>query len=157
MPAGMGHPQPPWATCSVRHHPLGEKLPPHIQPKPALSQFKTIPPCPVVIHPRKQPFPLLFMHSLQVLEGHNEVSRSLLFFNLNNSNSLNLFSQERCSSPLLILVASSGLVPRAPCLSFAGGPRPEVQVESKVCVRSRDMWQELVHSTEGESTYKTVM
>jgi len=24
MPAGMGHPQPPWATCSVRHHPLGE-------------------------------------------------------------------------------------------------------------------------------------
>jgi len=24
MPPGMGHPQPPWATCSVRHHPLGE-------------------------------------------------------------------------------------------------------------------------------------
>ena len=42
MPAGMGHPQPPWATCSVRHHPLGEKLPPHIQPKPPLSQFRTI-------------------------------------------------------------------------------------------------------------------
>jgi len=28
----------------VRHHPLGEKLPPHIQPKPPLSQFKTIVP-----------------------------------------------------------------------------------------------------------------
>jgi len=28
MPPGMGHPQPPWATCSVRHHPPGEKLPP---------------------------------------------------------------------------------------------------------------------------------
>ena len=27
MPPGMGHPQPPWATCSVRHHPLGEELP----------------------------------------------------------------------------------------------------------------------------------
>ena len=54
MPAGMGHPQPPWATRSVRHHPLGEKLLPHIQPKPPLSQFKTIPPCPVTIHPRKQ-------------------------------------------------------------------------------------------------------
>ena len=26
MPAGMGHPQPPWATCSVRHHPLGENF-----------------------------------------------------------------------------------------------------------------------------------
>jgi len=74
MPAGMGHPQPPWATCSVRHHPLGEKLPPNIQPKPSLSQFKTIPTCPITIHPRKQPFPLLFIHSLQVLEGHNEVS-----------------------------------------------------------------------------------
>ena len=40
MSAGMGHPQPPWATCSVRHHPLGKKLPPHLQPKPPLSQFK---------------------------------------------------------------------------------------------------------------------
>ena len=54
MPAGMGHPQPPWATCSVRHHPLGEKLLPNIQPKPPLSQFKTIPPCPITIHPHKQ-------------------------------------------------------------------------------------------------------
>ena len=51
-----------------------EKLPPNIQPKPPLSQFKTIPPCPVTIHPHKQPFPLLFIHSLQVLEGRNEVS-----------------------------------------------------------------------------------
>jgi len=75
MPPGMGHPQPPWATCSVRHHPLGEKHPPNIQPKPPLSQFKTILPCPLTIHPRKQPFLLLFIHSLQVLEGHNEVSR----------------------------------------------------------------------------------
>jgi len=70
----MGHPQPPWATCSVRHHPLGEKLPPNIQPKPPLSQFKTIPSCPITIHPHKQPFPLLFIHSLQVLESHNEKS-----------------------------------------------------------------------------------
>ena len=27
----------------VHHHPLCEKLPPNIQPKPPLSQFKTIP------------------------------------------------------------------------------------------------------------------
>ena len=33
-------------------HPLGEKLPPHIQRKPPLSQFKTIPLCPITIHPR---------------------------------------------------------------------------------------------------------
>jgi len=61
----MGHPQPPWATCSVRHHPLGEKLPPHIQPKPPLSQFKPIPPHPITIPPHEQPFPLLSIHSLQ--------------------------------------------------------------------------------------------
>jgi len=30
----------------VLHHPLCEKLLPNIQPKPPLSQFKTIPPCP---------------------------------------------------------------------------------------------------------------
>jgi len=56
----------------VRHHPLGEKLLPNIQPKPLLSQFKTIPPCPITIYPRKQPLPLLFILPLQVLEGHNE-------------------------------------------------------------------------------------
>ena len=69
MPPGMGHPQPPWATCSVRHHPLCEKLLPNIQPKPPLSQFKTIPPYAITIHLRKQPMPLLFVCSLQVLEG----------------------------------------------------------------------------------------
>ena len=37
----------------VCHHPLCEKLPPNIQPKPPLSQFKTISPCPVTIHPCK--------------------------------------------------------------------------------------------------------
>ena len=54
--------------------PSGGKTSPHIQPKPPLSQFKTIPPCPITIHPRKQPFPFLLICSLQVLEGHNEVS-----------------------------------------------------------------------------------
>ena len=38
------------------------------------SQFKTIPPCLITIHPCKQPLPFLFICSLQVLEGHNEVS-----------------------------------------------------------------------------------
>jgi len=39
-----------------------------------MSQFKTIPPCPVTIPPHNQPFPRLFICYLQVLEGHNEVS-----------------------------------------------------------------------------------
>ena len=58
----------------VQHHPLCEKLPPNIQPKPPLPQFKTIPPCSITIHLSKQPFSLLIIHSLQVLEGHSEVS-----------------------------------------------------------------------------------
>ena len=69
MPPGMGHPQPPWATCSVHHHPLGEKLPLTIQPEPPLLQFKTIPLCPIIIHPRKMLSPLLLIRSLQILEG----------------------------------------------------------------------------------------
>src|SRR5699024_8009122 len=46
----------------------------NIQPKPPLSQFKTILPCPITLHPHKQPFPFLFICSLQVLKSHNEVS-----------------------------------------------------------------------------------
>ena len=64
----LGQPAP------VCHHPLCEKLPPNIQPKPLPSQLKTVPPCPITIHPCKQLFPLLFICSFQVLEGRNEVS-----------------------------------------------------------------------------------
>src|SRR5699024_3309469 len=45
-----------------------------IQPKPPLSQFKTIPLCCITTHPCKQPLPFLFIRFLQVLGGHNEVS-----------------------------------------------------------------------------------
>ena len=73
----QGHQPPDQAAQSqpvpVRHHPLCEKLPPNIQPKPPVSQFKTISPCRTTIHPCKQPLSLLFICSLQVLEGHNEV------------------------------------------------------------------------------------
>ncbi len=54
------------AHVPVRHHPLCEKLPPNNQPKPPLFQFKIISPCPITIHPRKQPFPFL-LFPLQVL------------------------------------------------------------------------------------------
>ena len=36
----------------VPHHPLGEKLPPNISPRPPLSHFKTIPACPITTPPR---------------------------------------------------------------------------------------------------------
>ncbi|XP_074718070.1 cytochrome b5 reductase 4 isoform X1 [Strix uralensis] len=49
--------------------------------------------------------------------------RSLLFSRLNSSNSLSLSSQGRCSSPLIIFVASSGPPPTGPCLSCAEDSR----------------------------------
>ena len=45
------------AHIPVRHHPVREKLPPNNQPKPPLSHLKTISPCPIAIHPPKQPLP----------------------------------------------------------------------------------------------------
>ena len=81
-------------SVPVSHHPLCEKLPPNIQPKPPLSQFKAIPPCPIAIHPHKQLLPLLFISSLQVLEGQSEVSPK--------PSSLNLSSQEKVLEYLLL-------------------------------------------------------
>ena len=48
--------------------------------------------------------------------------RSLLFSSLNSPNS-RLSSQERCSSPRIIFVASSGPIPTGPCLSCVEGSR----------------------------------
>ena len=39
-----------------------------------LPQLKTIPPCPLTINSRQQSFPILLIRSLQVLQGHSEVS-----------------------------------------------------------------------------------
>ncbi|KAK4831309.1 hypothetical protein QYF61_016798 [Mycteria americana] len=49
--------------------------------------------------------------------------RSLLFSRLNNPNSPSLSPQQRCSSPRIIFVASSGPAPTAPCPSCAEDPR----------------------------------
>ena len=49
---------------------------------------------------------------------------SLLFSKLNKPSSLSLSSQQRCCSPLSILVPSSGPTPAAPHPSCPGGPRP---------------------------------
>ena len=50
--------------------------------------------------------------------------RNLLFSKLNKPSSLNLPSQERCSSILIISVACSRPAPTTPCLSCAEGSRP---------------------------------
>ena len=75
------------------------------------SQYKTIPSCPITVHPRKQPFPFLFILSLQVLEGHNEVSPQP---------SLLQAKQAQCPQPFLIgevLQCSSGHIPNVPRLA----------------------------------------
>ena len=56
------------------HHSPGKELPPAIQPKSSLFQLKTFSPCPAVIYPFKEFTPLLFIGSLQVLKGCNEVT-----------------------------------------------------------------------------------
>ena len=66
-PPGTGHPQPLWAAP-------GKELPPNIQPKSSLFQLKTIPLCHAVIYPFKEFTPFLFIGSLQVLKGCNEVT-----------------------------------------------------------------------------------
>ena len=44
------------------HHSHRKELPSDVQTKSSLSQFKTTPPCPITIHPHKQPFPLLLIN-----------------------------------------------------------------------------------------------
>ena len=57
------------------------------------------------------------------MKGYIKYFQSLLFSRLNSPNSLSLSSQERCSSPWSIFVASSGPTSTAPGLSCAEGSR----------------------------------
>jgi len=80
------HPTWPWAPpgtgiynlsgqpVPAPHHSRSKELPPNIQPKSSLFQLKTFPPCPALIYPFKEFTPFLFIGSLQVLEGCNEVT-----------------------------------------------------------------------------------
>ena len=79
-----GHPQPLWTAVPAPHHSHRKGLPPDIRPKSSLLELKTISPCPAVIYPFKELTPLLFIGSLYVLEGCNEVTPQLLFSRLYN-------------------------------------------------------------------------
>ena len=74
MLPGIGHPETFWATCSsvttlcVKNFLLIPNL-----NLPCLTLVLNSP-CPITIHPHKQLFPLRFICSLQVLQGHNQVS-----------------------------------------------------------------------------------
>jgi len=73
----MGHPQPLWAAVPAPHHSHSKELLPDIQPQSSLLQLKSILTCPVIIYPCKELTPLLFIGSLWVLEGCNEVTPQL--------------------------------------------------------------------------------
>ena len=106
------------------HHPLCEKLPPNIHPKRPLSQFKTIPPCPITIYPCKQPFPFLFIRSLQVLEGHNEVSPQPSLFQAKQAQFPQLFL---IGDPLIILVALLWIRSKSSMSFLYWGPKAWMQ------------------------------
>ena len=100
----MGYPQPPWATCSSESSPSGGK-------KFLLISNLNLP-CLSL-----KPFPLVLALSIHVNSRSPSYlyapfkywkptmrsSQSLLFSKLNKPSSLNLSSQERCSSLLIIL------------------------------------------------------
>jgi len=73
------------------HHSLSKELPPDIQPKSCLPQFKTISPCPAVIYPCKELTPLLFVYApFRYWKAAIRSPHSFLFSRLNNPGSLSL-------------------------------------------------------------------
>ncbi|NXL63984.1 KSR2 Kinase, partial [Chordeiles acutipennis] len=116
-------PQLLWATWDTVSPPSHQRI--------SSSHLISISPLPLSSH---HP---LFSHSLPLAkvppqpswspfrywEAARRSPRSLLFSRLNSPNSLSLSSQQSCSSPGIILVASSALAPVAPCPSAVGGPR----------------------------------
>ena len=87
--------------------------------KYTLFQFKDITPCPTPTCPCQKSLSSFLVGPFRYWNA----AWSLLFSGLNNPNSLSLYSQQRCSSPWIIFVASSGPTPRGPGLSCAEGSR----------------------------------
>jgi len=83
--------------------------------EPFALSYHCTPLCKAPLHPSCRP--------LQALAAALRSPQSLLFSRLNSPNSLSLSSEERCSSPWIIFVASSGPVPTHPCPSYVGGSR----------------------------------
>ena len=88
-------------------HPQREEVLPPVQLELPLLQFVPVAPCPVTGHHWKESGPILLTLPRRYLEAFLRSPLSLLFSRLKKPSSLSLSSQERCSSPLLILVAHS--------------------------------------------------
>lgn len=50
----LGHPQPPWTTCTVPHHPHSKELLPNTYPNFPPLQFVPITPCPITTAPDEE-------------------------------------------------------------------------------------------------------
>ena len=95
----------------------------YIQSKSTLFQFEAITPCPITTGPCKRSLSSLLVAPFKYWKASLRSPRSLFFSRLNSPNSLSFSSQQRCSSPPIIAMASSGPAPTAPCLSCAEGSR----------------------------------
>ena len=80
--------------------------------------LKTVTPCPITTLPNFPVGPLYVLWKATIRSPWH-----LLFSGLNKPSSFNLSPWERCSSPLIIFVASSEPAPTAPHPSCAGSPR----------------------------------
>lgn len=67
-PAGMGPPQPPWASCSSASPPSACQTSSYYLTLTPPVSVENHSPCPITLRPGEQPFPLLFIRSLQALE-----------------------------------------------------------------------------------------
>lgn len=92
---------------SVTHCTHHKKCLLYAQSKLSLFQFKIAPSSPVTTDLDKKPlyiFLLYFMYWKATIRS----SGSLHFFRLNSPNSLSLLALQRCSSPLIIFIITSG-------------------------------------------------
>lgn len=92
-----------------------------INPKLTSFCLKPLHPVPCTGPCKKTPTPSL-LQPLQVLKGALSFFRGISFSRLNNPSFLSLSSQVRCTSPLIIFVASS-VLPASQCVPCAVDPR----------------------------------
>lgn len=112
------------------HHPHSEGVLPDIQMKLLICQFVPLASCPVTGHNWKEPNSILFAPSFQVFIHNDKIPLDLLFFRMNqpfpvSPSSLDLSSQERCCSPLIISWPSTRLFTICPCLCCTERPRTD--------------------------------
>lgn len=95
--------------------------------------FFSLKPVPLVLSPHTlvKSFPSFFA-PFRCWKTALRYPQSLLFSILDHPNSLRLFSQETCSSCLIIFCLSSRLCPSGPCSSSVGSPRAGCMPQGRV-------------------------